>query len=105
MKIQATQVMAREIAKAAKAKGLEYKVKQVMLTDREYGWYVGDIYDAEDYGDYSDTTNKYRAIRIEYPDNYYACPRYISTMELHHLFSKGDTLTEYMAKVLDEIEI
>lgn len=105
MNIQATQVMAKAINKAFKAKGWGYQAKQVMLTDREYSLYVGDVYDAEDYGDYSDQENKYRAIRIIYPADYYACDRYLTTKDLNRLFSKGDTLEDYIAKVLEEVEI
>ena len=105
MKVQATSTMAKEIAKALKAKGLDYKAKQVKLTEREYSWYVGDTYDAEDYGDYDYTKQEYRAIMIIYPDNYYACPRYLSTRELKDIFTSGDTLEKFMAKVVEAVEI
>lgn len=106
MKIQATKVMAQAINKAFKAKGWEgYKATQVMLTSQQYSWYVGDIYDAEDYGDYSDQDDKYRAICVTYPADYYACDRYITSKELNHLFTKGDTLDSFIAKVLEDVEI
>lgn len=106
MNIQATKVMAQAINRALKAKGWEgYKADQVMLTSQAYSWYVGDIYDAEDYGDYSDREDKYRAIRISYPADYCACDKYLTSEELNHLFTSGDTLDEFMGKVLEAIEI
>ena len=106
MNIQATKTMAQAINKALKAKGWKgYRVEQIMLTSQAYAWNVGDIYDAEDYGDYCDLNNKYRALRVIYPAEYYACDKYLTTQDLNRIFEKGDTLEAFMAKVLDEIEI
>lgn len=106
MNIAATKTMADAINKAFKAEGWrDYKASQVMLTEREYSWHVGDVYDAEDYGDYNDRENKYRVIRIIYPADYYACDKFLSSKELNYIFEKGDTLEKYMEKVLEAIEI
>lgn len=95
--------MTKEFNKAFKAKGLEYKAKMVHLTTTEYSWQVGDPFEAEYNGDYTD--KGYKAIMIKYPDEYYACPRFMSTQELNDIFRKGDTLESFMAKIIDTVEI
>lgn len=106
MRIAATTTMAAALNKAFKAKGYKgYKAKQVYLTADQYRWEVGDIYDAEDYGDYNDDKRAYRAIVVLYPDDYYACPRYLTTKDLNRLFSKGDTLESYTTRVAEDCEI
>lgn len=39
-------------------------------------------------GDYTYDTRMYKAIRIDYPAEYYACPRYLTTKELNDEFAR-----------------
>lgn len=106
MNIQATQVLAQALNKAFKDKGLEYQAKQIHCDDRAYAWYVGDTYDAEDYGDYDYAKNRYRAIKVMYPSEYYACDRYLTTKELISIFRDSDkTYKGFMDKLLEAVEI
>ena len=105
MRIAATTTMAATLNKEFRRRGWDYKARQVWLKAQQYSWNVGDIYDAEDYGDYNDEKDAYRAIVVIYPDDYYACPRYITTRDLNRLFSKGDTLDTYAARVAEDCEI
>lgn len=105
MKIAATTTMVSELNKAFKRKGMPYKAKYVTYDEREYAWYVGDIYDAEDYGDYNYNTGNYRAICILYPCEYYACNRTLSSRELNDMYEKGDSFEHYMDKVVESVEI
>lgn len=65
------------------AAGLPYSVYIVELPESSYKFTTGvDPFDAYDFGDYNYKTGFYRALCVEYPANYYACNRYISTYEL-----------------------
>lgn len=46
-----------------------------------------------------------RAIRVEYPADWYACDGYITTKQLNKLYRAGDTVETFTARVLEEIEI
>lgn len=108
VKIKATSVMAKHLNDAFKRKGFDYSAKVVALTERNYSWYVGSVYDAQDYGDYDYNHDQYKAIMVSYPADYYACPRYISTRELAEEFNReypeGTSITtfaDYMAEVCE----
>lgn len=82
MQVAATTTIARMLGKACKEKGLDYKVRYITTDENGYRHYIGDIFDAEYYGDYNAETRKFRAIEICYDPNDYACPRYLTTQEI-----------------------
>ena len=86
MKIQVSKVFADFINKTVT--NVEASVRK--MSENEYRMNVGSfgLWDAEQYGDYDWQTGKYKAIVILYPDDYYACPRYITTKELDKEFKR-----------------
>lgn len=108
MKIHATNVMAKAIAKAMQEKGMKFEECAIhKFSERGYALNVGDIYEAYDRGDYDYTTGEYKVIQIVWPYNYYAMPTYLTTAELNriHRDSHATTLEEYMNAVCDKIAI
>ena len=85
MQVAATTTMARMLAKACKDKGLNYQVRYITTDAEGYRHYIGDIWEAEYYGDLSVNTGKFRAIEICYDPNDYACPRYLTTQEIRNI--------------------
>lgn len=85
MQVAATTTIARMLGKACKDKGLNYQVRYITTNAEGYRHYIGDIWEAEYYGDFSVNTGKYRAIEICYDPNDYACPRYLTTQEIRNI--------------------
>lgn len=86
MKIQVSKVFADFINKTVP--NVEASVRK--MSENEYRMHVGSfaLWDAEQYGDYDWQTGKFKAIVVLYPDDYYACPRYITTKELDKEFKR-----------------
>lgn len=99
MKIRVTKVMANYINKMAKAGELHIDCAWVHeFTFNEYKICVGDPWVAEDYGDYNWETGGIRAIQIDYPAEYYACPKYITSKELIETARRNMVTTEKQLK-------
>lgn len=106
MLIAATKKMVNELNKAAKAAGRPEKFRHVTMAPDLYKWNVSmDIFGAYDHGDCNYNTGLVRAIRVEYPADWYACDGYITTKQLNKLYRAGDTVETFTARVLEEIEI
>lgn len=107
MQVAATTTMARMLAKACKAKGLDYQVRYITVSAEAYRWYIGDIYEAEDYGDWLPNTNKFRAIEICYDPNDYACPRYLTTQEIRNIrrHTNPKSAEELVDRLVEAVEI
>ena len=102
MKIKVTKVFAKHLASQLK----DYDVKVVELGDDEYQALVGEsVYEAESWGDFNENTRATKAIRISYPDNYYALPRYLSTKEIHHTFKGITTIEELNTEIKNALTI
>lgn len=86
MKIQVSKVFADFINKTVT--NVEASVRK--MSENEYRMHVGSfaVWDAEQYGDYDWQTGKFKAIVVLYPSDYYACPLYITTKELHKEFER-----------------
>ena len=107
MQVKATKKLASWLNENLKkdAKFKNYEAQLVKMTEGQYRWSVGDVWDAWDYGDYSYTDGKCSAIVIIYPLDFYACDRYITTRELLELFNKSDkTADGFLQKIKDAIE-
>ena len=94
MKIKVSKVFADFINKTAKELGFEVSAKVVELSENMYRLHVSyDIFRAEDFGDYNYNTGKYKAIKILYPENYFACPNYLTTYQLTQEFKRNNVST------------
>lgn len=114
MRIQATKAMTQAINKAFKSQQGRFKGCRAVYgtaIPQVYAWYVGNIYDAEDWGDYDATTGTIRYITVTYPDDAYATPRHLSTKDLADIYRRARrdsgaiTLDEFMSAVLDAVEV
>ena len=105
MKVAATTTMAKMLDKAVKDKG--YKARYITCTRDECLWYIGDIYEAEDYGDWLPNTNKFRAIEICYDPYDYACPRYLTTREISNIFRtyRCKSAEDLIDRLVEAVEI
>lgn len=81
MYIQVSKVFARFINEAAKLRGFSVRASVIEVTETFYKWNV-DIFGPRDDRDYNWATGKYKVIAVEYPGEYYAPVRYLSTDEL-----------------------
>lgn len=109
MKIKVSKAMANFINKSSKVWGFKGVASVVEMTERGYALNLGScaVWDAEMTGDYDYNTGMFKAIKILYPEEYYACPKYISTQNLtDELRRRGVKDEEGLAKMIrDMIEI
>ena len=73
MKIKASKVFANFVNQVARETGKQFHASIIALSPLEYETRVGDVMDAEMFGDWDYTTGRARALCISYPENYYAC--------------------------------
>lgn len=100
--IKATRAMAKEIAKRIKS---GYSVSFERFTYDEYTRFVS-IYPEREMDDYNASTGKFSAIKILYPDEYYACPLFLTTNDLITIYNNSDkTFNDFFRTLNDEIEI
>lgn len=111
MKIASTQAMATLLNKMAKKLDkTDIHFRYITLTPEVYKRYVDiEIYNAYDNGDYNWKTGKLRAIEVEYPDEYYACNRYLTTQELSRIFRwnkvRIKNADDFAKEVIEEVAI
>ena len=56
--------------------------------------------------DYSIKTGLFSVIKVSYPGEYYAMPRYLTTKDLNRIFARSDHTAEgFIKAVLSDIEI
>ena len=106
MRVQVSKTLTTWLNNQFKQHNIPYKAIYTTLSQREYDWQVGDTsMDTLEY-EYNFTTGKYRVIKILYPDNYYACPNYLTTSILIRLAQgiHGDANLFYK-NIITEIEI
>lgn len=106
MKVKTSKVFAKELQKELQAHGLSYACYQASLSPRAFRWNV----DMDDYNheqDYDYTTDTFKVIVVEYPYDYYACPRYITTKDLTRIFNNcaDKTWGDFVKAFIEEIEI
>lgn len=87
MKVKVTKVFAKFIE--TNCAGLSAEV--VEMSHDAYSYYVGSIWDAGD--DYDPATGKYKAICVNYPTEFYASPRYISTAQILAEFHRYNVIS------------
>ena len=84
MKIKVSKVFAKFINDTAKELGFKVKAKVMTMDFRQYLYFVGEeaMFDAEQTGDRDWLTGDYKVIQLIYPEDYYACPHYLTTAAL-----------------------
>lgn len=105
MKLKTSKVMAEMLNKEIKKMGLDYNITQIRLTPQQFEYYVNiDSYNNEN--DYNYITNKFNVIQIEYPLNYYACNKYITTNDLIKIYDKSNkTFNGFLQEFKNYVEI
>lgn len=107
MRIQTTktllQVLKKEIAKDARFNG--YSLGMCYIRPEYYTYYTGED-DSYFNADYDVIKNRYNTFIVEYPANYCAENRYITTAELTRIFRRSDkTFNGFIKAFGDAIEI
>lgn len=105
MKVQATKTMTKAINDFLKENGERMRAIYETMSRRAFEINVDfDFWDNE--RDYLPASDKMRAVKIVYPVEYYAMPRYLTSAALVKLFRKSDkSYNGFMREVLDEISI
>ena len=106
MYIAVTKVFANFINKTAKALNFKAHAEVITLPSNAYTFHTGtDLWDAGD--DYDFTTGRCKVIMVEYPGNYYACTRFLSTHRLTKEFCdrKVKTLEGLKEMLRDMLEV
>ena len=96
IKIKVTNTMTKLIKKALP----QCRVDLVKLSQEEFKWYV-DLNIWSNEVDFSYTDYKFKAIRIIYPPEWYACDKYLTTKDLEYNFKQSDkTLNGFIEQVV-----
>lgn len=104
MNVQVSKTMTNAINEYFKQNGIPYAAIYETMSRNAYALNV-DMFDFNG-DDYLPQTDKMRAIKILYPVEDYALPRYITTRELVRVFRKSNkTLAGFMGNLCDEIAI
>lgn len=97
MKIRVSKVFANYINKCAKEMGFKAEACVETMSESQYGYCVGNVFDAMDYGD-SDMNDEgqyiFKAIAISYPCDYYASTKYLTTKQLLNEWRRRSGKTE-----------
>ena len=105
MNIAITKTFARFINATAKAIGFEAHAEVITIPAHAYSFHTGvDLWDAEcDY----DGNGMYKAIAVDYPYDYHACTRYLTTYGLVREFRNRSvkTVEELQEMLRDMLEI
>lgn len=90
MKIASTKTMTDFLNKELKKQGVnDMRFRYIAIPQDVYRQYVNmDVWEAEYNGDFNYKTGKYRAIEVKYPDEYYACNRYLTSNDLRRIFTR-----------------
>ena len=102
MKIKVSKVFAKHIEKVLP----EYTVRVIELSDESYQALVGEsVYTAEQWGDFNEKTRATKVIEIQYPAEYYALPRYLSTYEINQIFKGINTIEGLNTEIVNALSL
>lgn len=102
MKIKVSKVFAKHIASVLP----DYRVNVIELSDDNYQALVGEsVYTAEQWGDFNEKTRGTKVIEIQYPAEYYALPRYLSTYEINKTFKGITTIEELNTEIVNALTV
>lgn len=105
MKVAPTKVMAKELAKYFKDKKIIESIDYEEMSLDKWRWYVNSFEFPTEY-DVNPRNGNYRAIRITYNYECYACPRYLDFNTLNRLAQNCNrSFDTFMKNVWKEIEI
>lgn len=107
MQIRVTKTFANFINHTAKRLNFKAHAELVTMDMDKYRVFVGEPVDAMFSGDYDSSIGVFKAIRVSYPFEYYACDRYLTTNELVHEFHRYGVVdcTDLMNMIKDMLEI
>lgn len=75
------------------------RVELVELTPEQFKWSV-DYNEFEHESDFNWETRVFRVIRVVYPSEYYACPKYLTTKDLLYCLKQSNkTFDGFMSEV------
>lgn len=106
MKIKVSKVFADFINQTAKELGFKAEASVQRMSERGYVLNVGMAaqLDADDYGDYDWAEDEYKVIRVVYPEEYYACPAYLTTKRLNDEYNRrGVTTIDELKQMLKDL--
>lgn len=105
MKVLATKTMTKAINDFLKQSGERMRAVYETMSRRAFETNVDfDFWDNE--RDYLPASGEMRAIKIVYPSEYYALPRYLTSAALVKLYRRSNgTYKDFMREVLEEIAI
>lgn len=105
MKVAVTRVFAKFINETANIMGFECEASVVHIPDSHYGFFTGNsLFDSMFFGDYDADKRSSRVIKVVYHDDYYACPKYLTTKELQEEFVRHEVRTaDGLRKMLREL--
>lgn len=102
MIVAVTKKMADAIDKRVRKMG--YRAVVETMTPNEFSIKVGNVFRHDD--DYNVASGMMQVIKIVYPDNYYAVPRYLTTMELRNVYRNSNgTYEGFMEELAELVEI
>ena len=107
MQIKVTKTFASFINQTAKTLCFKAHAEFVTMNMDNYRMLVGEPLDAMFNGDYDSSIGVFKAIRVSYPDEYYACDRYLTTNEIVHEFHRYGVvdMIDLMSMIKDMLEI
>lgn len=106
MRVQISKTLTNWLNNQFKQHNIPYKAIYTTMTRRDYDILVGDTSMDTLIYDYDFFTQQYKTIKILYPDNYYACPQYLTTRQLIHLAQNINRSEEkFFNNIRQEIEI
>lgn len=97
MKIKVSKVFANYINKCAKEMGFKAEACVETMSENQYRFCVGDVFDAMDNGDCDmddEGRDVFKAIAISYPYDYYASTKYLTTAQLNKEWRRRNGQTE-----------
>lgn len=101
MKVKASQVMVKELKKHIQ----EYSITLEKLSERAFSLYV-DIDSYKHDADYNINTGLFNVIKVSYPYECYAMPKYITTADLLKVFKNSDkTLNGFIESFKEYVAI
>ena len=102
MKIKASKTMTKELKKYLPE---GYNMTLEKMSESQFAWHVDiDTYKHET--DYNITDNTFSVIKVVYPHEFYAMPKYITTKDLNNIFKSCDkTWDGFVNSFLNEIAI
>ena len=107
MKIKVSKTFCSYINKVAKETGKRFSARFIAVSEAQYNLRCGNIFDAYDYGDYNFENNTASVIAVNYPPEFYACDRLLTTKELTQEFRRRQVTTEPELRrmIVDMLEI